>query len=200
MSSLRSSVQAGVLGVALVGGLTPTGACLIPDYCIRIEVPGRDICKVFWNAEGIDANGDTVSPLVHEDFRVIMGCICLTDAEVEILTLGDEQSLDYQLLELQLDFEVRATCLEVASQQDLVEHNCTSAESVEDEPFEGGAGACSNRCVYTNPPPFGTCPPDSACRLGDEETGETAGSEGSSQTEDTGTEADTGLPQRGVSE
>jgi len=114
----------GVAGGALASLLALGGspACLIPDYCIRLTLATGPVCKAFLNSEGTDAEGNVVSPILIDNQVIVTGCRCFTKAEREILFEGDPESLEYQLLELDIDGEVRGACLEVADALDLVSH------------------------------------------------------------------------------
>lgn len=192
LDSLRASLKLGALSTVMIGSLAPASACLIPDYCIRVGVAGRSMCKTFWNATGVDADNQPVVPIVDEDFHLIRGCICLSQESANILKVGDTDSLDYQQLELQLDTVVRSVCLDVATQQGLIEHNCLTADTINDEPTDEGPGECLDGCAYVNPPPWGSCPPDDQCSL-DDDGDETAGT---GTTHDTGQTEDSGIPPR----
>lgn len=132
-------LQTGVIGGALasVPALGGSPACL---SCPTLE----PVCKVFFNAAGIDGEGEVIAPLIVDDVDLVIGCLCLGEDRRELLLDGDPESLDYQLLEL--DTEVRAACLEAADDLGLVEHNCLSAPRIDDVPFVRSTNDCPENC------------------------------------------------------
>ena len=182
MAQLGRAFGFGVAALGLMAGAGSSAGCIYPDYCISIGITGTDMCQLFFNASGVDAQGEQV-PL-SDGVGLIQGCDCLFDAEVEILAQGDPESVEYQEIMFRLESKARLRCLELAVEQGLVEHNCVSAE------IEGGLvdglDSCTAGCVYANPPPGGRC--SGECSPADDASGESGGPDEGEHETGTGSE------------
>ncbi|MCA9687271.1 MAG: hypothetical protein KC457_34240, partial [Myxococcales bacterium] len=91
-----------------------------------------------------------------------LGCICLNDAEQEILDYG-VPPVTYQQMLADIEAVARDNC--DATVPAGWDHNCYIDGGAEgsvpnDNPsfFDGGLGECIGSCSFIHPPPNGTCP------------------------------------------
>lgn len=189
----RAGCAGWLLGLC-AASLQPTG-CLLPDYCIVLNVVGNDYCTVADESMMWPIGSPELATPVLEDGGAVVGCECLNATEAQWI---EDEVPEPQFLALVAEIE-NATRDECAS---LVppgfDHNCYANEIefgpifVNDGPTK--SGSCIDSCAYLNPPPFGSCSDDPnpfECNEDDDGSG-TTGSEQETGT-DTTDGATTGL-------
>lgn len=153
--SIPLALSAGALLASIVpiGGAT-TG-CIIPGECIAFPQPTVNVCKFFENAQ----NTSTGLPLINSEGQLPEGCICVEQADAELLINGGASPV----LESELDGAVRTSCVAFAVELGLppAQTNCITVDEVSGIPADGGEGSCiSQFCNFEEVDPGSDCPPD----------------------------------------
>lgn len=174
------------IATGFVGGVAMFDAgCIIPDYCIRIQTHGKKNCNYLNNAVMWPAGQpEQVKPVpgsLHAPGPA--GCVCYNSAEQEIIDFEVPPAKFAEFMG-EIEAATRDECDAIVPPG--WDHNCYITEGTDastaalSKPFQSGVGECIGNCVFTNPPPGGTCPELSPyeCEEGGGETGgdgETAG-------------------------
>jgi hypothetical protein len=158
--------RASLLGAGLLAGtaasLAPTG-CLIPDYCILFNAPGRDWCVSMPGAKMWPiGQPELAQPIRDEIYQVPKGCVCLNQVEQMIIGEGVPQGAHDQLV-AQIQLATRNDC---ASNVPLGwDSNCYLGPPNDPE-FDSVAPGeisieCIGSCTYLHDPPgSATCGED----------------------------------------
>ena len=142
------------LGLGMVSSLTAPG-CLIPDYCIEIYTPGVDWCRRIPDAQMWPSGQPQLAePIIDPEGGSPTGCICLNDAEQQILT-DQAPAIDYDQLLAQLEKAARDKCVSLVPAG--FDHDCDTAEALPEAPGQESY-ECKGSCTFFNPPPFKDCP------------------------------------------
>ena len=178
------------LGLGITAALTAPG-CLIPDYCIEFYTPGTDWCRLLPDARmWPSGQPQTPEPVLDPEGGNPTGCICLNDAEQEILA-DQAPAADYDQLSVKLEKAARDKCVSLVPAG--FDHDCDTAEP--NTAFEGqDSYECKGRCTFENPPPFKDCPELDPYQCNGEPAGgnDEVGTE-SDSTDGTDTASDTGV-------
>ncbi|MCA9696294.1 MAG: hypothetical protein KC431_02130 [Myxococcales bacterium] len=153
---------AAAMGTGL--GLLDLSGCILPDYCIEIRTAGKNNCIYLENAKmwplGQPELAEAVPP--SDDAPGPAGCLCMNDAEQEILDYGVPEAKFQEML-AEIENAARDNCDAIVPAG--WDHNCYITEGVgasvphADPPaFVSGKGSCFGSCAFINPPPNGTCP------------------------------------------
>lgn len=135
-------------------------ACIIPDYCIELQYPGRDWCRALEGAK-MWPNGqpESASNVVNEYGGPPEGCLCFNDADQTIL--GDQTPIEqYEYLGDLITDSAREACAAVVPLG--YDHNCFDVDGP-DAPVPSIiitgdlTHDCVGSCVQINPPPNGGC-------------------------------------------
>ena len=104
-----SFLSAGLLVDVAAASLVPAG-CLIPDYCILFNAPGRDWCVLMPGAKMWPiGQPELAQPIRDENFGAPKGCVCLNQVEQMIVGQGVPQGAHDQLV-AQLELAARNDC------------------------------------------------------------------------------------------
>ena len=147
--------------LGLITALFQPSGCLIPDYCIVLEVEGSDACTTAENAMMWPINSPEDVQRVLEDGGAPVGCECMNAIEAQ--WIEDEAPQDQYLGFLKKIHD--ATRNECAAQVPPgFDHNCYTDEITFGVVFVNSgptrSGSCLHSCPYFHPPPNGTCPDD----------------------------------------
>lgn len=185
------------LGAALglAGALLQPTGCILPDYCILVNVIGNDYCTAMEGAMMWPIGSPEMATPIHEDggFGAVRGCRCMNATEAQWLGDGvpEEQAM---ALAAELHEATRNRCASLVPQG--FDHNCY-ADEIEFGPatfYDGPdrSASCIHSCAYINPPPKGFCPADPDPFECNELAGrDGGGGTGMVGTESTGTGGDT---------
>lgn len=154
-----SYCAAAVLGLS--GAFLQPAGCVLPDYCIRLNVLGDDYCAPTDDAMMWPIGSPELATPVREGAAAVVGCVCLNATEVQWLhdEVPEEQFLG---LVAEIHHATRNECASLVPQG--FDHNCYDDE-IEFGPIFANEGptksdSCFHSCAYFKPPPRGACPDD----------------------------------------
>ena len=169
---------AAVLGLS--GAFLQPAGCILPDYCIRLNVLGDDYCASTGNAVMWPIGSPELATPVRKDGGAPVGCVCLNATEVQWLNAEVPEEQFLGLLN-RIHYATRNACASLVPPG--FDHDCYGDEIefssvfIEDGPTK--SDSCFHSCSYFNPPPRGACPDDPTpfeCNefgVGDDEVGDT---------------------------
>ncbi len=171
-----AAVSAVGLGVGL--SLAQTGGCILPDYCIRIEVAGYDNCTYLQNAQMWPVGQKQLAQPVPASLGAPgpAGCVCANSVEQDVIDF-EVPVAQYDELYDKIVAAARDACSALATPG--WENNCyIDAGPDAAVPFAGtfndGLGECIGSCSHVNPPPGESCPDPNPYECA-EQNGETGG-------------------------
>lgn len=159
--------------------MQPAG-CILPDYCIRLNVLGDDYCVGTETAMMWPIGSPELATPVRNNGASPEGCVCLNATEVQWLDDGVPEE-QFSGVVNRIQYATRNACASLVPPG--FDHNCYGDEiefgpiTINDGPTK--SDSCYHSCSYFKPPPRGACPQDPTpfeCNefgVGDDEVGDT---------------------------
>ena len=188
MQRIKILAVAAIIGLG--GLLAQSGGCIIPDYCIKIQTLGKNNCRYLVNAQMWPAGDPGAAVPVPSSAGAPgpAGCVCFNSDEQGVIDFGIPLG-HWNDLRDEMEAAARNACSALAAQG--WDNNChidsgPNASTPSSSDFTSGTGDCIGNCVYTNPPPKGSCPDPNPYECNGEPGG--AGGPGETGETDTGDE------------